>query len=458
MLGTMFGGNAVLQSLLRSMEAEEAARKLKIANAWRFYYGNLPQPLRVKIGQPNDNVLSNLARLIVDKGVSFLFGGAIEFTVDEEAETEADRWLAACWKRNKQQILLHRLAVNGGVCGQAFVKVLAPSVPGEYPRLVCLDPANVNVLWDPEDYEQAVEYRIEWTAIHPATGKPEARRQVITQAGAAWRILDQVSQGDRSRWETTHEALWPYAWPPIFSCQNLPAPNCFWGLADIEPDILNLLQARNSVCSQIARILRYHAHPKTWGSGFTAQDLRMSVDDIVILPGKEAKLQNLEMTSDLESSLEYLRYLDDQLLSLTQIPPVALGKVDSTGPLSGVALRIHYQPLLERTETKRRLYGEMLCELNRALLDLGGLGAERDCGVTWPELLPRDEAAEAETALLYHQLGVSQDTILQRLGFDAQAEQEKRAEEDRERAETAEIAFNRGAGASGLSSADDDEA
>jgi hypothetical protein len=456
MLNAMFGGNAVMQAVLRSVEAEETARKQKIANAWRFYFGNLPQPLRVKINQPNDNVLMNYARLIVDKGASFLFGDSVAFTVGDESESPADTWLNACWQANKKEILLHRLAVNGGVCGQVFVKMIAPSVPNGFPRLVVLDPTMVSVLWDPDDFERAVEYKIEWTAINPATGKPVARRQVITEEADAWRILDQESQGDRTRWETLNETLWPFAWPPIFTCQNLPAPNSFWGLSDIEPDILNLLQSRNFVASNLARILRYHAHPKTWGSGFTAQDLRMSVDDIVILPGKDAKLQNLEMTSDLESSLEYLRYLDDQLLSLAHVPPIALGRVDRTGPLSGVALRILYQPMQERTEVKQRLYGELLCGLNRALLELGGLGAEQDCGVIWPEILPVDEQAEAETALLYEQLGVSRDTLMTRLGFDAQAEAAKRAEEDRERAETAEIAFNRGAGAAGLSSADDE--
>jgi hypothetical protein len=47
--------------------------------------------------------------------------------------------------------------------------------------------------------------------------------------------------------------------------------------------------------------------------------------------------------------------------------------------------------------------------------------------VHWPELVPSDPIAEREALLLDEQLGVSKDTILEKLGYDPELEREKRA-------------------------------
>jgi hypothetical protein len=43
----------------------------------------------------------------------------------------------------------------------------------------------------------------------------------------------------------------------------------------------------------------------------------------------------------------------------------------------------------------------------------------------WPEVIPRDPMAERQAALLDQQLGVSQDTLLQQLGYEPDAERAK---------------------------------
>lgn len=62
----------------------------------------------------------------------------------------------------------------------------------------------------------------------------------------------------------------------------------------------------------------------------------------------------------------------------------------------------------------------------------------------WPELLPGDPRAEAETALLHQQLGVSQDTLLQRLGYDPDVERQKREVGSQQLGEQLLTAFERG--------------
>jgi len=98
--------------------------------------------------------------------------------------------------------------------------------------------------------------------------------------------------------------------------------------------------------------------------------------------------------------------------------------------MSGVALRMLYQPLLFKTNAKRRMYGKLIREACTRMLALGnfGDGTDRD-GVKvtthWKDPLPADDLSEAQTALAWNQLGVSTDTLLQQAGFDPDDEAQK---------------------------------
>jgi hypothetical protein len=433
-------GNIIEDQVASALAMEENERALRFKRAWECYYGQFARPLKVRKGQPDDNVIVNLARVIVDKGVSFLFGQELVFDLNEGKQTPAEEWLDGCWQANRRMTLLQKLALNGSICGQPFVKI----VPGQpYPRLVILDPATVTVRWEPDDIEAVVSYRIQYPAVDPQTGKPIVIRQLVEQDGQVWHITDQVSR-DGGIWQTTAEAAWPHPWPPIVDCQNLPAPNEYWGISDLEDDVLGLNGSLNFVLSNLARIIRHHAHPKTWGRGFTAQQLSIAVDETIVLPAPEAELHNLEMLSDLSSSIELYKRLKEALHEISRVPEVATGKLESTGQLSGVALAILYQPLLEKTETKRRTYGDLLVELNRRLLALGGFGEDNRAVLHWPEMLPRDPLQERQAAVLDQQLGASQDTLLGKLGYDPDLEREKREVRSAELGDQVLGAFDRG--------------
>ena len=445
-LASLFGrrsSNIVEQQIMQALNSEEIGRLNKFKRAWSAYCGQYPRVLKVRAGQPDDNVLPNYARVIVDKGVSFLFGQDVAFELSETEQTEAEDWLAACWQANRQATFLHKLALNGAICGHAFVKIVPRE--GQFPRLVILDPATVTPFWNPDDIEDVVAYRIQYPAVDPSTGKPISVRQIIDRRENGWHVLDQVAQADSAAWTTTSEMAWPYDWPPIVGCQNLPAPNEYWGISDLEDDILGLQGNIHFLLSNLARIIRYHGHPKTVAKGVNAAQLNVAVDETIVLPSPEADLRNLEMTSDLSGSINLIRLLEEAMHEIARVPEIATGKVESIGALSGVALQILYQPLLEKTETKRRTYGDMLTELNRRLLALAGFGEDNETTIHWPELLPRDPLQERQAALLDQQLGVSTDTILQRLGYDPDLERTKRQLAAEDAAVVAARMYNRGA-------------
>ncbi len=389
--------------------------------AWSAYMGEMPRPLRVRAGGSDDNVRVNYARLIVDKGVSFLFGGDVGMRVVGRGSDRAGAWLDAVWQANGKGTLLHRLAVNGGVCGHAFLKI-ARRADG-MPRLVVLDPMTVDVGWRPDDWERITGFRLQWHGLDERTGRPRAFRQLITlRRDEAWDVVDQHSDGDDPRWTTVHAERWPYSWPPIAGCQNLPTPNEYWGASDLEGDILEVCRTLNFVLSNAVRIVRLHAHPKLWGSGFASRELSLEPDDVTVLPHADASLHLLEMQGDLGSSLDLYARLREALHEMARVPdPWLMGS--ATSRLSGAALRMLHQPLVEKTQTKRLLYGEMLTGLAANLLEMGGFGRDLRVILEWPSVMPTDPAEEARTALMHRQLGAEAGSLLRRLGVETGEEE-----------------------------------
>ena len=138
------------------------------------------------------------------------------------------------------------------------------------------------------------------------------------------------------------------------------------------------------------------------------------------------------MLSDLSSSINTYDKVCEAIHEVARVPAVSTGTLDKLGPLSGVALKVLYQPLIEKTDSKRTLYGEMLQELCSHLLELGGYPG---CSVTvtWPEMLPVDPLQELQTLLLMDQLGiVSKQTMAARIHLDWETEKEHIEEEAKE--------------------------
>ena len=296
---------------------------------------------------------------------------------------------------------------------------------------------------DPEDLDKVLRYVIQWTAAD-TNGDPITIRQTIEQTETGrWLVRDQAARGVTGNWETRSEETWPYDWAPVIDCQNLPSPNEYYGQPDLTEDVIRLNEAINFVLSNTARIIRFHAHPKTWGKGFNADQLKVAVDETITLESPDGELHNLEMESDLASSISLYEQLKTALHEISQTPEVAMGKLDNVGTLSGLALRILFGPLVDKTKAKRFPYGEMLTEINRRALKMGGYGDRNITRTIWPELVPGDPQEEGNALLIDKQLGASQDTLLQKRGYDPDKEREKRKRDQQSLGDTLLSAFDR---------------
>jgi hypothetical protein len=405
------------------MEEEERARLDKYKRGWLYYKGAHKRQLKVKQGQPDDNVILNLHRLIVDKSAAFLFGKEPTFELQEGETTPAEEALDLLWQRNRKMTLLNEIALSGGITGDVFVKMVPEE--GGPPRLINIPAEYCRAFWSTDDIEDVWLFLIQWVAMD-RNGKGVVHRQRIMQDdGGRWQIINEIARGGE-RWgpdPDNPDISWPFDWPPIIHCQNLLCPGAYYGDADIED--VSEQDAINYIASKIQRIIRYHQHPKTIGKNFKPGDVKILEDDVLVLPGSDSDLWNLEMQSDLGASQTFMDRLISWYLAGSRIPRVDPAVIN-VGALSGFALRVLYGDLLEKTNVKQQTYGDMLIELNRRALELEGEGAENLTTIHWQDPLPKDPRGEAEADGFELDRGLaSKETVRARRGLDNDAELER---------------------------------
>jgi hypothetical protein len=422
------------------MPYEDAAEELhhqqllRIHEAWSAYRGDLDDAYSVAAGRADDNVYANFCRTIVDVGVAFLFGEDITFNFNEKEDSrdEREQYLDDVWEFNKQGLLLQNLGINGAVTGHAFIKIML----GEpFPRIVVLDPSNVRVKSAYDDLEDIWCFVIQWNGWREESHKDVVYRQTIerSESGTSWTIKDEWTIEGNVGWTQIGEPeIWPYEFAPIVHCQNLPAPNEFWGTADLEPDVIGLQKAINKALSSNNRILRLYSRPRVYTKGLTReqqQQIRLDKEGVIHLPSSQAEMNILNLNADLESGIAFYLRLREVMHEISRIPEIASGKMENVGNLAGVALQILHRPLLQKTRQKRLTYGYLLQETSRRLLAIRTGGRDLIPQLQWSDILPTNEEERARTAVLQKQFGASNYSLLKKSGFDPDEERERIAEE-----------------------------
>lgn len=455
------------EDLARAKQQEYLERVARIQEAWKAYEGKHPESIRHNAAGVDYNTPLNLCRTIVDKGVSFLFGQGVDIEIDAETgdeESPEAEYLSRFWGDDKsyrlgrksasKEVVLQRLGMNGAIGGHCFVK-LQPSEQddGEPPRILLLDPINMEVDTARDDVNTVDQYVYTWLDLDPQTGKPTAYRQrTRREDDETWLIIDEKSRGNQ--WELVQQTTWPYPWAPISDCQNLPMPNEFWGVSDLEHDVLKLQYAINGVSSDIRKILSLYAFPAVlgkmigqryaseWGSG-----------KMITSENADAALEFVEMQNDGAFVLAYYDKLRSVLHEVTEIPEVATGKLDNVGPLSGAALSILYGPIVDKTTKKRGTYGDMIEELSVHALVLGGY-AEVDVNLAWPDIIPQDQQAAAAVVRADQQIGVSNTTLMRQRGYDPEVEQDQKNQELRDQQAAFDAGLADGGGTNNVGGSD----
>lgn len=455
-----------------SMPPEQREALERYARLRDYSRGQQKRQIFTKPMQADDNLVVNLMGLVIERSISMLFGQGITFDLPGEGESEQDKYLAALWKRNRQGIWLHKTGQLGATYGTCYAKLLPEPAAGGRPlvRFVALIPWTMRIETEPHDMDTVTKYVQEYTlgdgdrAVRHRFETERLVEYAVNEAGAiyptttvaAWQETHYIaSRQTNGRFVQDGEVKdWPWPFAPIVHWQNLPEAETPTGASDIG-DVLELQDRYNLIESNISKIIRYHAHPKTWMRGVgTGSTQSWGPDEMVTVQGEQAMVANLEMQSDLDSSRSFGLDLRQAIFDVARsIDTQSLA--DKLGALTNFGLRVLFLDALAKNHTKRELYGEGLCELNKRALLLAGFSEdEADPGtVSWPDPLPSDDSEEigAMQAEIDGDIA-SRETWQIKRGYDPEVEGERVAAEKQARANAgSEIlkAFTKGQDAKG---------
>jgi len=453
-------------------EISEADKKRQqaIQAAWAAYDGEFEAQLQKTPEGIDPNVVINQCAPIVDTGIDFLFGQELQISVDKDSPKEAQVFLDDVWGIKEQRIpLLQDLGMNGAMARNAFLRIVPSSdKPGKQRtfRLVAVDPSTIFVQTAPQDCETVLLYCIEYCSDEKRDGKPVRvyYREEITRIDPdgdasrgdpddddTWQIQHWTQVGNmgmqpkNTGWTPAGEPYtWPYPFPPLFHCKNLPRPNEFWGRADIRPDIIAMNKSLNLVQSGINLVELLYGTPTMYGNGMGDGTIDRSPGRIIQLPLIESKITAVAITSDVPNALAFANDLRSSIDETSSVPGVATGRIKDMprGNLSGIAIELLFMSLLKQTQKKQCLYGKLIIDVSKALLVLNGMSGDIGITLAWQNPLPHDDLASAQYATLLKNLGISDTTIQRNLGFDPEEEARLNAEEDAEKIKQ----FSRGQG------------
>lgn len=375
----------------RAAEDERAERQRLYDRNWRYYCGQHQRPLKADASGQDDSVILNMCKQVVDRTISFLVPDFPRLEVDAQ-ESSREKWLMARWERSGGAGLLLNMALNGALSGHVFARVIQAE---DGPRVINLSPRDVIAFWHADDYDQVLWYELRWSM-----GRQQWRQDVVNE-GDRWLVRDYRMVG--ARWELADETIWPERYGPILSWQHLPQPNLFYGMDELPHAALN--DTINRIASDIARILRFHAFPRTIGTGFeSAAVQRTAIDDFWTIPNENARVFNLEMQGDLSASLQFLQRLTDAFLAESRVIMLH-GDPASVKGVTNLAIRALYLDMLAKNEVLRRHYGRGIAALSQRLLRLGGYG-DAQPKVIWGEALPTDRREQLDLVRSQLELGL----------------------------------------------------
>jgi len=399
------------------------------------FYGGEQWGERARRGETR--LVVNYARTLVRKVASYVFPAPVRFSVPPEpdelavrdAANRAERLLATLGAELDLARLDLALCIDAAVVGDAAVKVTWDAARGK-PRVVAVDPATLSARWaadDPRDLRRMVQ-------VYGLTGDdvadlfPEVSRgRLGLEAG---RVYTTVEEWTPSRWrlsvagQLVHDRPNPYGWIPYVVVANDPRPFSFWGQSDLD-DLADVCRELNRRMSKLARVLELSGSPIAVLENVDGSEgISVGPGAKWELPeGAKAYLLDLLGGGGVGLHIDFINLLYRSLHDLSETPRTAFG--DAGRDLSGAALEVEIQPLVQKVGRKRRLWDGFYARRNALLLDLlerfGGedLAGLRRTTTIWPSVLPSDTDGTVRNAVALVGNGIqSRRTAIAALGGD----------------------------------------
>jgi hypothetical protein len=412
---------------------EREARRKVIDQAFAYYEGEHKLALKNEPDGSNASVILNISGQALDDMVEFIgvprleIPGAVvrEPGADGKLTTfksEEQESLEAWWEDQELAEILADVFLSGFAAGHTFVRLYIDQ--DNSTQVALLDPRMVTVFWDATNIKRTLWYRLEWMI------GDERRRQDIVPGwlvgGEGWQIIEYAMKKGGAKWEQVGQDPWPYPFAPVVEWKNRHMPHSYYGRGDVMP---KRNDAINFAASNIQKINKHHAAPQTVLTGGSLGDeVETGPGTILEIPDPEAKLFNLEMQSELQSSLQFLDKLEARLFSEMRVVDMATIK-DKLGQITNFGVRMLFVRMTNMLTTRRRLYGKGITEISRRAMTIMGTEVAQVTDI-WPEMLPVNRLELVNTLKTEKEIGVlSEQTAAEDLGRDYDSERERREEE-----------------------------
>jgi hypothetical protein len=378
------------------LSRRDTERLKKYRELLDFYHG-LHWEGRERRGEKH--LTFNYAKVFIDKITSYLMSG-VNFTVEpsegsDEARARAEKAEAALYQvyddNNLEQLDFETetdCAILGDACFKVIwdqeakrVSITAPDIQGIYTWWVGDDTSKV--------WRVASKYSLAQDVV-------EGLYKVKTKDKTAsiievWTVRDFELWIDGAQVEKKPN---PYGFIPFVIYPNLREPKKFWGISDLS-QIIEPQRELNRATSQLSKILELSGNPIA-----VLENVEES-EDIAVRPGAvwnipedaKAYLLDLLQGGGVSLHIDYINLLYRILHDVSESPRAAFGGTERD--LSGVALEIELQPLLQKVKRKRIIRTAAYNRRNRLVLKLLEKYRNEDFGdnslsVVWTPVLPRD--------------------------------------------------------------------
>ena len=437
----------------------DGARRARYREYLDFYEGSQWQgrPL------PGERRLTiNYARALVRKCVSYLFPEPVTFAVSpdgpdataRERVRRAEEALARVYAENDLAAVDFDAAVDAAVLGDGAFKVVWDEA-ARRPAVTAVDVQGLSAWWEADDPRRltrvvqrtiisgevrTTKYELRSDGINAAANHGEHRGPV---AGGGLVVVIEDWTAERFTLtvggEVVRDGPNPFGWLPYVIFANAPRPQEFWGESDLV-DLIEPARELNRRMSGVARVLELSGNPIAVLENVEATEgILVGPGALWELPeGAKAYLLDLLGGGGVGLHLQYIDLLYRVLHDLAETPRTAFG--DAGRQLSGTALEVEIQPLVQKVKRKRRVWDSVFARRNALILDLlvrfGGLdlGPGRRTTAIWGAILPTDREAliRQQVQLVEHGLAARRSALAQLGVEDPERELGLIGEESRE--------------------------
>jgi hypothetical protein len=376
---------------------------------------------------PNEKRLTfNYARVVVNKAASYLMGKGVGFAVTppdgsgeegKKSAQHAEALLQACYEHNSLALVDLDTAVDSAVLGDGAFKVTWDPDAGA-PSVSAVDPSTLVCVRQGDDYRRLLKVTQSYYvgAGDQGSGVGSGNYQSLTPDPRSL-VTEEWTADTLEVWRDgglVRRVPNPYGFIPYIVFPNLRVPKEPWGQSDLV-DIVALNRDLNSRLSVLSHILEVSGNPIAVLENVTdSTGIKVGPGRLWELP-KDAKAYLLDLLSGggVGLHIEYINLLYRALHDIAEMPRTAFGDGSGTS-MSGVALEIEMQPMLQKVSRKRAIWTVALEERNRMILRLHAMHGDEHAAqaadpkggytvsVIWPPTLPSDrtELVRQETALV----------------------------------------------------------